>query len=309
MTRFTRRQVIGGIGGLAVASVGAGMFADRVTALRTDFTIDDVTVTNDTGDVSRVFVRPGFDIRWAGFEEPVGRVRVFVEARAHGAEVYQPVFQMTPAVDDGDAPFGSEQAGTTGYYIAGEEDRWWEITLFDEKGRPPYESLSGYPAGAEAYLDGTVQGDATAAPTWNGEPFVNNRFGPTAGYFGAAGTTDVFESDHDGASVSTRVDVRLTIALLAPADADTAAHGVLMYDTGEHPVVRDGGRAHTLEGSDVVDPRWLTYADLRDLAAAGHPAVDVVETSFAVHSVNEPSEHGVAVDGNSGGEGRDVIPA
>jgi hypothetical protein len=306
MTNFTRRQVLGGLGGLAAVTLGLGAFAERGAALRTNFIVDDATVATDTGDVSRVFIRPAFDVRWAGFEEPVGRVRILVEAKVRDDETYQPVFQMTPVLDD-DAPFGSEQVGTSGYYIADEVDRWWEITLFDELGRPPYEDLTGYPDGYEAYLDGTVLGDATEAPTWNGDPFANNEFGATAGYYGAAGTTDVFESNDDGGIVSTDVDVRVTISLLAPLGTATADHKVLMYNTGEHPVVRDPTRTHTLDGSDVVDPRWLTYADLRALHDDGHPAVEVVEATFAVRAVNEQSENGAVVDGNSGAEGRDVV--
>jgi hypothetical protein len=308
MTTLTRRQVLGGVAGLAVGGVGIGAFSRPGAALRTSFRVNDVDVRNDTGDVTRVFIRPTFDVRWGGFDEPVGRVRIVVEAKTRGEETYQPVFQMTPVLD-GDNEFGREQGGTSGHYLADGDDRWWEITLFDEAGRPPYETLSGYPAGVEAYLNGTVQGAAADAPTWNGEPFVNNDFPVDEGYFGAAGTTDAFESTVDGENRTTTVDVRLTIALLAPPDAEDADHALLLYGTEGFPVVRDADREQTLGDTDVVDPVWLTYADLRHLHDAGHPAVEVVEASFRVRSENEPAEQGASVEGHGGAEGRDELPA
>lgn len=307
MPTFTRRQVIGGVGGLAIAGTGLGAFAGQIAALSTDFTIAGTTVTNDTGDVTRVYVEPAFDIRWSGFDEPVGQVVALLEAKLGDEPTYRPVFVMAPVID-GDNDLGSEKPGTSGHYIVIDPENLWEITLFDEDGRPDGLPMPGSPHGFPAYLNGADMGNASDAPPWNGLGDVDPFGLPYGFYLGPAGSTAAFESPADGVMVRTVVDVRLTIALgPGPAAADGPAT-VVMYNTGEYAVIHDAEREHTLPGTDIVHPAWLTDADLRALRAEGHPAVDVHETSFVVQTVNEPSEQGATVTGTSGAEGRDETP-
>ncbi|SFG01333.1 hypothetical protein SAMN04488063_1128 [Halopelagius inordinatus] len=79
-----RRTYLKGIGAAGIATTGLGLSAFSASAASAELNIADGdagTVTNDTGDISNVFIKPELAVEWDGFDESVSKMRVLVEAR------------------------------------------------------------------------------------------------------------------------------------------------------------------------------------------------------------------------------------
>jgi hypothetical protein len=80
-----RRTYLKTLGTTGIAAAGVGFAAMTGSATpSSQLSIGDGdagTVTNDTGDVSEVFVKPKLRVDWEGFDETVDKIRVLVEAR------------------------------------------------------------------------------------------------------------------------------------------------------------------------------------------------------------------------------------
>ncbi|EJN61297.1 hypothetical protein [Halogranum rubrum] len=290
-----RRNLLKTFAGIGTASAvgfgGIAAFSQRGSAqLTTNFESNEVSLTNDTGDLSKLFISPSFRVEWDGFDAAVGKIRVLVEARARGedgdAGEWSPVFRATPWINASTEGTATESApGTSGFYDTG-SDGWGPITLFNDFGKPDYSTVPS----SDDYLSGTSLGQVDEDD--DGE-IIDDLPGAVNGYYGATGSSDVFDNDDDDSTARTRVDVRYTVTLHAPgtsssfdgfglADEDRSDYSPLvMYDEGNFD-----GPANA-----------IPYDELQ--ANANHPAISVSTTSFVVSTTNEAAEVGVQGDTNA----------
>lgn len=286
-----RRTALKGIGGLA--ALGAGGFALSGAAgaqSGASITAQAVQVSNDTGDLSELFIQPELTVGWSGFDEVIDRLRVLIEARPGGVtsggaagDGYWPVYRETPWLDNEDYyPERENAPGTSGTFSGYLYSRFSElpkgsndfaseslsvpgdlprIVLFsDDYTRPDYDGDYG-----QDYLTGvSIAG---------GGNYLN-------GSYGVAGGTGAFDEDADGVTNDASVDLRFTISLqTAEAVGGTPdADPVAMAQAGEDYDVADYGVTN--------EAHALTYADLRAMASQGHPSVIVTETSYDVSVEN-----------------------
>ncbi|KTG10419.1 hypothetical protein AUR64_12710 [Haloprofundus marisrubri] len=296
MQRRTLIKSVAGIGGASALGFGgiaafSGTAAANVT---TNFSANEVTLTNDTGDLSKLFITPTFRVEWEGFDQPVGKVRVLVEARARGADgdagEWSPVFRATPWINTNTEGTVSESApATTGFYDTG-DDGWGPITLFNEFGKPDYSTVPN----SDEYLAGTSLGQVDED---GDREIIDDLPGAVNGYYGASGTSDVFDNDDDDSTKRTRVDVRYTVSLHLPS-ASSSFDGFGLDDEdreGKSPLVM-------YDESDFDSPaNAIPYAELQ--ANGSHPAVAVEKTSFIVETTNEEAKAGVEGETNAGATG------
>jgi len=246
MNRRTYMKAIGaagtaaGLGGLSVLESG-GAFAQisRIDA-------NDVTVSNDRGELHKVTIDPTFKLDWSGFDDVVAKIMMVVEGRYGKTSSYTPIFRMTPWLDPGGnsgSGLNSSGPGTSGHFyvnsplsqiIAGDSRYTTDpyssplprpvprpLEVVNEAGRPDYESVSDstYPGGSESgYLGGGNMGSASAAETslvdGAGLPLVNNFPTVDAGYYGAAEAAADANPASDGSSADTAVVLRYTYGFI-----------------------------------------------------------------------------------------------
>ncbi|MFC4356578.1 hypothetical protein ACFO0N_01295 [Halobium salinum] len=276
-----RRTLLGTLAGIGTASaVGLGTFTRRGAAsVETNFAANAVSLSNDTGDLSKLFITPTFRVEWSGFDEPVGKVRVLVEARAPGADgdagEWSPVLRATPWINGNTAGTVTESAGpaTTGFYDTG-SDGWGPITLFNEFGKPDYSQVPS----SEQYLAGTSLGQVDE----DGDGQIADDLpGAVNGYYGATGESAVFDNPTDGTDRVTEVEVRYTVSLHEMSNYSP----LVMYEDG-----------------DFESPaNAIPYDELQ--ANASHPAISVTTTTFDVTTINEAAESGVTGETNAGATG------
>lgn len=80
-----RRTYLKGLGATGIAAAGLGLASFSASANPgAELSINNDNaglVTNDTGDISELFVKPRLRVSWDGFDETVDRLRIFIEAR------------------------------------------------------------------------------------------------------------------------------------------------------------------------------------------------------------------------------------
>lgn len=303
MERRTFLKTVGGIATTtAVGAAGVSLFSSRGAALDVSISSNPVTVENDTGEVTEVAINPQFRVEWTGFDEPVGKVFVLIEAKHDGMEAFYPVTRAVPWVNGGD---NESAPGTTGFIETG----LGKVTLFDEIGRPDYPSLNfdSHPDDVtlESYMDGTSMGSAQEAAdyleTESSGPLQNNRPNGDYGYYGAAGLADVFDEGTDGAQNVTGVQLRYTFALRLPGTSSSfdgfgldsqyrAQYGTIVMGEADDVPVQFGDDD-------------LSYEAMRNKEQ--HPAVTVTQSNFDVTAINEPSVAGAEGESNATGSGPD----
>lgn len=294
-----RRNLLKTVAGIGTASAlgfgGLSAFSQRGAAqVTTNFQANEVTLTNDTGDLSELFITPTFRIEWTGFDAAVGKLRVLVEARARGADgdagEWSPVFRATPWINANTSGTVSEsKPGTEGFYDTG-SDGWGPIVLFNEFGKPDYSSVPS----SDDYLSGTSLGQVDE----DGDGEISDDLeGAVNGYYGATGVSDAFDNDDDGSAKRTRVDVRYTVSLHAPSGSSSFdGFGLDSEDRTEYsPLVMYD------EGNFDAPANAIPYDELQ--AHRNHPAVVVSQTSFVVTTENEPASAGAEGDTNAGATG------
>lgn len=294
-----RRNLLKTFAGIGTASAlgfgGIATLSQRGSAqLTTSFESNEVSLSNDTGDLSKLFISPSFRVEWDGFDAAVGKVRVLVEARARGAAgeagEWSPVFRATPWINNNTEGTVTESApGTAGFYDTG-SDGWGPITLFNDFGKPDYSTVPS----SDNYLSGTSLGQVDED---NDNEIVDDLPGAVNGYYGATGSSDVFDNHDDDSNARTRVDVRYTVTLHAPGHHDSFdGFGLDDEDRKDYsPLVMHD------EGNFDSPADAIPYDELQ--ANANHPAISVSTTSFIVETTNEAAEVGVQGDTNAGASG------
>lgn len=326
ITDLDRRSVLKSLGlsGVAAAGAGFGLLTLTSSAAAADVAITasnpDTTVSDD-GEIESVYIEPTLTITWDGFDAVVGKVRILVEAatgaidldpgEVHSLE-YMPVFVATGYANGTDNAVETETGpGTHGQFTLDWFSSEEEITVYDADGAPDYDTAD-YTCGAtkESYLNGTLMGDPIES--------AKN------GFYGAAGSTNLFEEETDGGSNVTTVYLRYTITLRAPDISFITEEG---YDLDPEavkpfsPLVMpggDGGQSpdltdreygtvvgsdvaadyETLEPGELVEATAIPYDVVQ--ASATHPAIMVDYAHFDVTVENQPAEAGVTGDTGAG---------
>lgn len=272
-------KTIGGIGAAGV--IGGGLIGSGAAAgASMQISASNVRVANDRGDVSEVRIDPELRVEWENFDDAVGAIYFLVEAKLRDRSRYTPVFRTTPALLPNDRVNGDQfvdysAPGTTGYFeytgplsdaieraeaVRDEElnpvDDNGGIVLGNEFGRPDYESVEFSSGSLRNYLGGNSVG--------NTRPQVASQLGEEVlvnGVYGAAFETDsAVDTDTDGETNNTIVDVRYTVELLEPS--------VAVFDTitGVDPIQvakeRNGtGEATVQEVRDVLNEIYDRQAE------------------------------------------------
>ena len=221
-----RRDVIKSAVGIGAAATvgGVGITAFSGSAAAADVTINtrDATLPDsDDGDVRKVFIDPELELNWSNFDDAVGAVSIFIEAKVDGGPEgpnggFFPLHRSQ--VELLGEYFGSPTTSTdesitigpfsdlTDNRVDGADGSWSGGTSSDgnvriadaEDGAPDYSSASA------GYLNGSNVYGATIPEN---QPLVN-------GEYGAASGTTPFEVEEDGGKDSTEVQVRYTIQFL-----------------------------------------------------------------------------------------------
>lgn len=318
VNRRTLMKAIGSIGA-ATAAGGVGTLALTGGAAAAQVNIgagNPSSMTNDDGDVERVFIEPSLNVTWDGMDDTVGKVRILIEsttgpAGATLAELdgWWPVFRATAWLNGTDEP-GNEVEdgpGTNGTLsVNATPGKWFggEVDLYNEFGRPDYSTVSS----SDAYLDGTSLGQVDAND--DGE-IIDDLPGAVNGYYGAAGDTSEFDEPTDGETKTQTVYLRYTISLHAPNSSSADGYDVPEDDIKpKSPIVMPSGDDGTYP--DLSRPAWR-YNDT--LAAAvpykamqartDHPAILVEHASFDVTITNEKAEVGATGSSGAGSSAAD----
>jgi len=275
MKRRTYLRMAGGIAGAATIG-GAGLFVTTggAAAAGASITANNTSLTNDDGAVKEVFIDPALNINWENFDDAVGAISIFIEAKVEDDDAptgpnsgFFPLHRSEPVLLPGGSTGMSPVApGTTGSFTIGpfsdlvenraDGDDWSNATTEDgdlriadaEVGAPDYSDASeGYLQGGNVY-DATIPDD---------EPLVN-------GEYGAASGTAVFEAE-EGSTKETDVTLRYTIQFLELGlDHFEKITG---YDLIENSDGTIGGVRDELDRLyDAVEGEW----DTDELNNAGH---------------------------------------
>ncbi|WP_157533087.1 hypothetical protein [Haloferax profundi] len=192
-------------------------------------------VSNDRGDISQVTADPEFHVHWENFDDAVGKVFFLVEANVGGTG-WEPIFRATPWIgEEVNNGYIRQVPGTTGQYrvkvplsqALNQDDRFDDgsgpdasagpLVIADEQGKPDYSSLTSFPSGLSAFLDGTSMGSASLYPGAHEEGGHQNNYPDIdAGYYGAAADTSALDNPNDGSDKTTEVKLRYTFELQRP---------------------------------------------------------------------------------------------
>ncbi|MFC7176950.1 hypothetical protein [Halosegnis marinus] len=231
-TNVSRRSVLGGIAGLAVAGSGLAAVSSTASANSSvSITSADASATLDRGELTSLTINPTFTVNWTGLDDAVGKVFWLVEASVDGGDFY-PLFRATPWLT-------ADQIGTTGSYAVepsfeealNADDRFDDgsgpdysagpLVVADEQGRPDYAnydfgSISGNIT-YESFMNGTSIGGADDYPGAHEDGgWQNNYWDVDAGYYGAASDTTPFNETTDGETKTTDVTLRYTFEFQRP---------------------------------------------------------------------------------------------
>lgn len=287
--RMTRRNALKGIALAGGATVLGGFAISGGAASNVTISAEDFTEANDTGDLKAVWIAPEFEVEWENFDEPVGKVRVLIEAGVEGETYdadlpggpydYVPVRRETPWID-GDPEENGNGPITTGSYTSAVP---WFTKLFKEGGeRDPYNKTEA--TSVVSHWDGTSVGENAGA-------YFN-------GMYDFVGPTAPFEEEIDGETNTTQVNLRYTISL----HAFEPTSPLVMYDESQYGAPFQYPEFYDAEGD--VPANAIPHVVLQENTQ--HPAINVVETSFDVSVLNEPAGQGFGGDSNPGGFGSDV---
>lgn len=293
--RLTRRNALKGIAGLGGAAVLGGFAINGGAASNVTISADNFTEENDTGDLDAVWLAPEMEVNWENFDEPVGKVRLLVEAGREGQTYdddlpggpydYVPVFRATPYID-GETWVEEQEADesptpiTTGHFANVVP---WPIKLFKEEWeRRGYNRTED--TSVLTHWDGTSVGDNAGA-------YFNGMYDPV-------GETAPFEEEIDGATETTQVNLRFTISLHAMEPTSP----LVMYDEEQYGAPFQYPDFYDAGGD--VPANAIPHVVLQDNDQ--HPAINVVETSFDVNVHNEPAQQNFGGDSNPDGYGDDV---
>ncbi|WP_254545122.1 hypothetical protein [Halomarina pelagica] len=120
---MNRRRLVTALGtGIATVSLGAASLVRRGAAANVRFSAGRVRLSNDSGDVERVFVRPTGRVRWRNFDQPVTGARLTFRATVPGRTGWKTVHDERYAL--------FEEGKTTGRFRYTPE-RVGEITLYE----------------------------------------------------------------------------------------------------------------------------------------------------------------------------------
>jgi len=233
-----RRTFVKGIGAAAAAGatgIGITAFAGGAAGASAGISTNNVTITNDDGIVKQVYIDPDVDLEWSDFDEAVGAVSVFVEAKV-GDDTsgpnggYYPLHRSEPVMAyPNDNGMEMSKPGTTGSISLGPlstidgsnrvDLMGWDLgrnddgtlTVSDaEHGAPDYEGATTAQDGKTSNVasDGYLQGANVSPSTIPGDAgeLVNGEYGA------ASGTADY--TPGDGQTKTTTVDVRYTFQFL-----------------------------------------------------------------------------------------------
>lgn len=215
-TNLSRRSVLGGIAGLAVAGGGLAAFSSTASAdSGLNISSSNVSTTTDRGTITSVTVDPDFTVNWNGFDDAVGKVFYLVEAKVDNGD-FQPLIRATPWLS-------ADDIGTTGSYTLSSGDGP-SIVVADENGKPNYDQWNfgnlSSSITLDSYLDGTsIGGAGDYAPSGdvNTDGFLQNNYPSNDfGYYGAASGTEPFASDTSGTDATTTVTLRYSFEFQRP---------------------------------------------------------------------------------------------
>ena len=270
-----------GIGGMAVLSGGAAASAVNIEG-------DNLSVSNDRGDLSEVTVDPEFTVSWDGLDDAVGKVFFLLEAKVGNGD-FQPVYRATPWMD-------VDTIGTEGSFTrpSSNSGGLGPLVIADDDGKPDYATMD-FVGTLDSYLDGTSMGSADEYPN-NGVVLQNNFPEANAGYYGAASDTVPFDNDDDnagaGTTETTEVTLRYTLELLRPNLSQ-------LKNRMDYPVEHDGG---TLEDSD--DFQALDDAVAKQVAASQIDGLEESDIDAGYSAIVMNGEDGYTdFGGYSGGSG------
>jgi hypothetical protein len=333
-TNLSRRTVLGGLTGLAVAGSGLAAVSSSVSGKAgSSISISSSnpgTVSNDEGILTSVKIDPQFTVDWEGFDDVVGKVFVLVEAKVGDGSFY-PLYRATPWLE-------LDQLGTTGSYTRknGSDGGLGPLVVADSDGRPDYSSFdfSALPSSIDqqSYLDGTSLGSASNYIPGDGvvpsdEAVQNNFPSYDAGYYGAAASASVFNEKTDATTKTTPITLRYTVELQRPnlgqleyslEDAQNASlpSGYSNLSTSDAKREAIAGEIDGLEASDIDagnsklvmtgepeftnfdTPSGLTYEQIRTNSSS-HPGLLSGTTTFDVNVENEVSTSTVNGDTNA----------
>lgn len=291
MKRRTYLRMAGGIAGAATIG-GAGLFVTTggAAAAGASITANDTSLTNDDGAVKEVFIDPALNIKWENFDDAVGAISIFIEAKVEDDDAptgpnsgFFPLHRSEPVLlPGGSTGMSTVEPGTTGSFTIGpfsdlegnraDGDDWSNATTEDgdlrvadaEVGAPDYSDAS------EGYLQGGNVSDATIP---DDEPLVN-------GEYGAASGTAVFEAE-EGSTKETDVTLRYTIQFLELGIDHFKT--ITDYDLIDNSDGTIGGVRDELDRLyDAVEGEW----DTDELDDAGH-LTDVEPEDITVGAVTD----------------------
>lgn len=317
-----RRNLMKGLGsiGAAAAAGGVGTLALTGGAAAAQVNIgagNPSSMTNDDGDVERVFIEPTLNVNWDGMDDTVGKVRILIESTTgpSGANLadltgWWPVYRATAWLNGTNDP-GNEVEngpGTNGNLSVKATDGGWfggKVDLYNEFGRPDYSTVSN----SDAYLDGTSLGQVDEDD--DGE-IIDDLPGVVNGYYGAAGDTSEFDEPTDGDTNTQTVYLRYTISLHAPNSSSADGYDVPEDDIKPNsPIVMPSGDDGTYP--DLSRPAWrdsngtlaaaVPYKAMQ--ARTEHPAIMVEHASFDVTITNQEAEAGATGSSGSGSSAAD----
>jgi hypothetical protein len=288
---ISRRQTLKGLGLTGIiGGVGLSMMGSASAAASTGFSaVNPAVVSNDTGDISEVYVAPDVYTQWKNFDEVPLKLRYILEAGIEG-QGYKPVYRETPWLftdsTSEQTAKDTAQVGTTDRVpdsglanLLSKNSDFYNLNSNDDPTSTPKIML--FKEGQSNYYDEPSDYDGHSGGSgqdhWTGASLGADSGAYANGNYGVLGNTDALDSATDGQSKQTTIKLRLTSVLLN-YDSESVMQA-------EYPAY--SGSA------------GYTYQRLRNIES-DHPAVNVETAQFTVTAKNEQSSSSSGGNANPG---------